>query len=95
MLLILPEPIVIMQFHSKVVVGLGRKVLITKANAAVDLAAAQHLLGPLAFPFLGRTIIYFIRGPRSSSFWFPRILSYNMERQARNGDTVLALRVER
>ncbi len=32
---------------------------------------------------------WILRDPRSSSFWFPRNLSYHMIRQARIGDTVL------
>ncbi len=32
---------------------------------------------------------WILRGPRSSSFWFPRNLSHHMIRQARTGDTVL------
>jgi hypothetical protein len=35
-----------------------------------------------------------LRGPRASSFWVPRNLSHNMDRQARTGDTVLVKSIE-
>ncbi len=61
-------------------------VLLTWPEALFSLLSSPFLLAR-ALPLPPERIEYYIRGPRSSSFWVPLNLSLHMTGQARTSDT--------